>query len=132
MIARGTCEATASRTARGRAPAVLDEAGRAHDLRGRLGGDADFDNVMCKLSGLVIEVDWRSWDVAALAPYAGHFLSCFGAERVMFGSDGPACEPAASYGQVVELARSLTGGLSMSERDLVFEGTARAAYALHV
>ncbi|RCG32325.1 amidohydrolase [Sphaerisporangium album] len=93
---------------------------------------AEAPNVMCKLSGLVTEADWRTWDAPTLAPYADHILSCFGAERVMFGSDWPVCELAASYGRVVELAAGLTAGLSASERDLVFAGTARAAYALHV
>ncbi|GGK71490.1 amidohydrolase [Sphaerisporangium melleum] len=89
-------------------------------------------NVTCKLSGLVTEADWRDWDAPRIAPYADHVLGCFGPARVMFGTDWPVCELAATYGQVVELARALTAGLSDGERDQVFDATARAAYALQV
>ncbi|MET8144975.1 amidohydrolase family protein [Sphaerisporangium sp. NPDC005288] len=87
-------------------------------------------NVMCKLSGLVTEADWHDWDAPRLAPYAEHVLGCFGTDRVMFGSDWPVCELAASYEQVVDLAGELTAGLSAAERELVFAGNARVAYDL--
>jgi L-fuconolactonase len=88
-------------------------------------------NVMCKLSGLVTEADWTTWDTPRIAPYADHLLTSFGPERVMFGSDWPVCELAASYGQVAGLARELTAGLSESEHEQVFTSTAQTAYALH-
>jgi L-fuconolactonase len=84
-------------------------------------------NVFCKLSGLVTEADWTSWQVRDLAPYAEHVLSVFGPGRVLFGSDWPVCELAATYTEVVEAAKSL---LSPAERHDVFEATARRAYPL--
>lgn len=87
-------------------------------------------NVFCKLSGLVTEADWDAWRVADLRPYAEHVLSAFGPDRVMFGSDWPVCELAASYGQVYDAAVALTDGLSEGERAEVFAGTATRVYPL--
>ncbi|MEU8266390.1 amidohydrolase family protein [Sphaerisporangium sp. NPDC049002] len=93
---------------------------------------AESPNVTCKLSGLVTEATWTDWDSPRVAPYADHVLSCFGPDRVMFGSDWPVCELAASYGQVTDLARALTTALSENEREQFFTTTAQTAYALRV
>ncbi len=87
-------------------------------------------NVFCKLSGLVTEADWDTWTVAGLRPYAEHVLSAFGPARVMFGSDWPVCELAATYEQVYAAALAFTAELSPAERDEVFAGTATRAYPI--
>jgi L-fuconolactonase len=87
-------------------------------------------NVFCKLSGLVTEADWTKWTVDDLRPYADHVLATFGPDRVMFGSDWPVCELAATYDQVYEAARSCTAELSTSEQEEVFAGTATRAYPI--
>ncbi|WP_290059907.1 amidohydrolase family protein [Amycolatopsis solani] len=88
------------------------------------------ENVVCKLSGLVTEADWTGWEVAHLRRYVDHVLDEFGPDRLLFGSDWPVCELAASYELVVDAAIALTGGLSDAERLAVFEHNARTAYAL--
>lgn len=87
-------------------------------------------NVFCKLSGLVTEADWTQWTVDDLRPYANHVLTSFGPDRVMFGSDWPVCELAATYDQVHEAAQVLTAGLSTSDQEEVFAGTATRAYPI--
>jgi L-fuconolactonase len=118
------------------APFVLDHAGKPPIASGEIVGWARAiteiarrPNVFCKLSGLVTEADWASWRAGDLAPYAEHVLTAFGADRVLFGSDWPVCELAATYAQVVEVAESCTAGLSPAERHEVFEATARRAYS---
>ena len=64
---------------------------------------ARLSHVSCKLSGLVTEASWDSWDVAMIRPYADHVLTAFGPERVLFGSDWPVCELAGGYTRVLEL-----------------------------
>ena len=54
-----------------------------------------FPNVFCKLSGMVTEADWQSWKPEHLKPYLDVALDCFGAERLMIGSDWPVCTVAA-------------------------------------
>ncbi|MEV6826477.1 amidohydrolase family protein [Amycolatopsis sp. NPDC051102] len=88
------------------------------------------ENVVCKLSGLVTEADWSAWEVGHLRRYVDHVLDVFGPDRLMYGSDWPVCELAASYEVVLDAAIALTGSLSDAERLAVFEHNARTAYGL--
>jgi L-fuconolactonase len=92
---------------------------------------ANLDNVAVKLSGLVTEAK-PNWQVDDLRPYAEIVFSNFGAHRVMFGSDWPVCLLAATYAEVVDVARTLSEELTSSETDLVFGGTALDWYGLDV
>ncbi|MET7776560.1 amidohydrolase family protein [Streptomyces mirabilis] len=91
---------------------------------------AALPNTLCKLSGMVTEADHAKWTVDGLRPYADTVLDAFGPGRLMFGSDWPVCTLAASYGQVVDAAEELTGGLGAEERAEVFGGTATRVYRL--
>jgi L-fuconolactonase len=118
---------------------VLDHAGKPAIADGSYEPWAAFlsalairPNVFCKLSGLVTEADWTKWTVEDLKPYAAHVLTSFGPDRVMFGSDWPVCELAATYDQVHEAALALTAELSTSEQSEIFAGTATRAYLLRL
>jgi L-fuconolactonase len=82
--------------------------------RERLAELARRPQVSAKLSGLVTEADWRQWTLADLRPYLDHALDCFGADRLMMGSDWPVCLCAAPYeaaiGAIQEWARALSAG----------------------
>ena len=82
------------------------------------------------MAGLVTEADWTGWQVADLRPYSDTALDAFGPDRVMFGSDWPVCTLAASYAEVLQAARDLTGHLSVAEREAIFVGTATRVYRL--
>jgi L-fuconolactonase len=87
-------------------------------------------NVSCKVSGLVTEAG-PGWRPAQVVPYIDHLVDRFGPERLMFGSDWPVCTLAASYAEVVALARdALAGRLGPTELDAVFGGNAIAVYRL--
>jgi L-fuconolactonase len=91
---------------------------------------AKYPNVFCKLSGMVTEADWSGWTVDDLRPYVSVALDAFGPERLMFGSDWPVCELAATYGRVKEALSDALGPLSESERGRIFGGTAAQFYSL--
>ena len=91
---------------------------------------ASFDHIACKLSGLVTEADWTTWTPADLTPVTDVVLECFGPNRTMFGSDWPVCLLAVTYREVVDVADSMTAGLSADERSQLFAGTARKWYSL--
>jgi L-fuconolactonase len=91
---------------------------------------AGLDNVACKISGLVTEADWGSWTVDDLRPVVDAALETFGPDRLMAGSDWPVCLLAATYGEVFEVARSMTERLSADEREQLFGVTARRVYGL--
>jgi L-fuconolactonase len=87
-------------------------------------------NVACKVSGLITEAG-PDWKPELLAPYADHLLNCFGPQRLIFGSDWPVCTPAASYGEVVDVARQLLSDrMARAELDAFFAGNAINVYRL--
>lgn len=91
---------------------------------------AHFPNIYCKLSGLVTEADWQTWQTADLRPYVEAALEHFGPERCMFGSDWPVCILAASYERVYNSFVECIGALSASEQDRILGGTAIEFYGL--
>ena len=87
-------------------------------------------NVACKLSGMITEADWRSWQPADLRPYVDHALACFGPERLMYGSDWPVCLVAGDYQQVFDALQQNLAGLSDRQREEIYCGTAARMYSL--
>jgi L-fuconolactonase len=82
-----------------------------------------------KFSALVTEAN-EGWTVEDLRPYADHVFACFGAERIMWGSDWPVCRLRAEYDAWRHAAEELTKTLTAEERARVFGGTAAEAYRL--
>jgi L-fuconolactonase len=71
---------------------------------------AAMTGVYCKISGLVTEAG-PGWSIDRIRPFVEFVAHAFGPDRLVFGSDWPVCTLAASYGQVLELARSILGSL---------------------
>ncbi|MEU8664214.1 amidohydrolase family protein, partial [Actinoplanes philippinensis] len=67
-------------------------------------------NVVAKLSGLVTEAAWATWTPRDLKPYVDIAVDLFGAGRLMFGSDWPVLELAATYAEVQDAMTGLLGG----------------------
>jgi L-fuconolactonase len=91
---------------------------------------AEFPNVYCKLSGMVTEADWQTWTPEQIAPYISVAFECFGAERLMIGSDWPVCTVAASYARTMNLVIEFLKRYSDAERDAVLGGTAATFWRL--
>lgn len=91
---------------------------------------AGFDNVYCKVSGMVTEAAWGAWTQDDFKPYLDIVFDCFGVERLMFGSDWPVCTLAGSYGEVVGIVETYIAGLSADERAAVMGGNAIEFYGL--
>ena len=98
--------------------------------RSEIAAVAQFSNVACKLSGLVTEAQ-ANWTVGDLRPYAEHLLSCFGAGRLIWGSDWPVLNLAADYGSWLSTAGHLMAGLDVSAQSQVFGGNAADMYLSH-
>ena len=92
---------------------------------------ARYPNIHCKLSGLVTEANWSSWQTDDLRPYVDYALELFGADRMMFGSDYPVCLLAAPYDIVLESFQELLKGLGDSDRDKIFSKNAARFYRLN-
>jgi L-fuconolactonase len=93
---------------------------------------ARHENVFCKLSGMITEADHRIWEPEHLRPYIEHVISCFGEDRVMFGSDWPVCLLAGSYSEVVNALRTvLADHLSPSGLAKLFSRNGTRFYGIH-
>jgi L-fucono-1,5-lactonase len=116
---------------------VLDHLAKP-DIRGRaltawerdLRALAAHRNVCAKLSGLVTEADWRRWTVDDIRPYLDVAFDCFGAERLMIGSDWPVCTVAGSYARTMAVVVDYLAERSAAERDAVLGGTAQRFWNL--
>ena len=82
-----------------------------------------------KLSGLVTEAGDKA-NQQSMQRYVDHVISCFGADRIMFGSDWPVSRLSMEYGDWLNLAISLTDGLSDAEKKAIFSTTASRFYGL--
>ena len=91
---------------------------------------AAYPNIHCKLSGLVTEANWTSWQTEDLRPYVDEALKLFGPDRMMFGSDYPVCLLASSYDRVLESFQELLKDLSSADRDKIFSTNAQRFYRL--
>jgi L-fuconolactonase len=91
---------------------------------------AEHAHVHCKLSGMVTEADWEGWTPATFERYIAHVIDCFGAERVMFGSDWPVCTVAASYTQVVAIVEEIVRQRWPEAEDDILGATAARFYGL--
>jgi L-fuconolactonase len=89
-------------------------------------------NVWAKLSGLVTEADWKGWTAGDIRPYVDVAFDCFGAERLMIGSDWPVCTVAGDYARVMGLVSDLLADRPARERDAVLGGNAQRFYNLSV
>lgn len=90
-----------------------------------------FENVSCKISGMVTEAKWNTWTTEDFAPYVDHIVESFTPQRLMFGSDWPVALLATSkYSDVVRLAEDLTRQFSDSENALFWAENAKSAYKI--
>lgn len=87
-------------------------------------------NVVCKVSGLVTEADWKGWTLESLRPYLDGCVEAFGTERLLAGSDWPVCRLACTYAQWWELLEIYFAEFSQEERRRIFGGNAMEAYQL--
>lgn len=88
------------------------------------------DNVSCKLSGMVTEAVWPSWNEASLRPYFEVALEAFGPRRLMVGSDWPVCLLATSYSKWMAVVHNWISELSSHEQEQILGQTAIDVYGL--
>ncbi len=91
---------------------------------------AAFDNVYCKISGMVTEADWSRWKEADFRPYLDTLTDAFGTDRLMIGSDWPVCRLAGSYTDVLEIPVNYFAGFSLLEKEAIFGRNAEQVYQL--
>jgi L-fucono-1,5-lactonase len=118
---------------------VLDHLGKPDIRHGeRQGWERDLralascPNVWAKLSGLVTEADWTAWSPRDIRPYLDVAFDCFGADRLMIGSDWPVCTVAAGYERTMAVIGDYLAQTPSPERDAVLGGNAQRFWNLKV
>ncbi len=91
---------------------------------------ASFENVYCKLSGMVTEADWRNWKPGDFVPYLDIVLVLFGSKRLLYGSDWPVCLLASSYHQQLSIVEEYISSLSPAEKGDIMGANAVQFYNL--
>ena len=91
---------------------------------------AEHENVVCKLSGLVTEANWKVWQQRDFTPYLDVALEAFGPERLLYGSDWPVCLLSAEYAEVLCIANSLIDRVSLHEAKAIRGTNAAQFYGL--
>jgi L-fuconolactonase len=91
---------------------------------------ANYENVFCKISGMVTEADWKTWNNMDLKPYLDTVVDAFGTNRLMFGSDWPVCLVAASYNQWLETVKNYFQNFSQTEQENIFHHNTKQFYQL--
>jgi L-fuconolactonase len=77
---------------------------------------AKYENVWCKVSGMVTEANWKNWQEADFTPYLDVVFEAFGTKRLMFGSDWPVCNVAGGYDRMIGIVQHYTSKLSLAEQ----------------
>lgn len=115
---------------------VIDHAGKPGIAAGQwqpwadgMASLASQTGAWCKLSGLLTEAG-PTPPPGAVQPWAAHVLACFGADRLVWGSDWPVLELAGSYGRWFAETRQWLAGMSPQAQAAVMDGNARRLYRL--
>jgi L-fuconolactonase len=91
---------------------------------------AEFENVTCKISGMITEADHDSWVKENLKPYIDHVITCFGIDRVMFGSDWPVVTLAGKLQDWLNSLEWALSGFSEDEVKKLFHENAMRIYRI--
>ena len=87
-------------------------------------------NVICKLSGVIKSCTGAGSKTEQLKPLVRHVIDAFGTDRVIWASDWPVCEFAASLKEWVEVAHALSSDLPRAEQKKLFHDNAAKFYRI--
>lgn len=91
---------------------------------------AALENVVCKISGVVVTADKDTWKSGDLAPNVNFCMDTFGADRIFFGGDWPVCTLKATYTQWVDALKEIVRERSPKFKQKLFHDNAVRIYGL--
>ena len=109
-------------------PAIRD--GSMEPWRTQLRALAAHPNVHCKVSGLTVEADPRSWTDEQLRPFVDAAVDAFGFERVLYGSDWPVCLQGTSIPRWISFLDGCFTGVSAADLNRFYRDNAARFYRL--
>ena len=91
---------------------------------------SSFDNVTCKISGMVTEADWNQWKPDDFTPYLDVIVDAFGVDRIMYGSDWPVCLLGGEYAEVKGIVDQYFSTYSEEDKNKIFGQNAAEFYGI--
>ena len=88
------------------------------------------DNVICKISGIVVRAPRETWTPEMLAPLINHCLDAFGPDRVVFGGDWPVCRIVTSYRRWVDALKMVIADRPRQQQKKLLHDNADRFYKL--
>ena len=89
-------------------------------------------NVICKLSGLMAYCAPGTSSLETIKPYVDHVLNCFGADRIVWGSDWPVVNLGKGIQEWIRVTREILSNLSESEAESIGYLNAQKIYKVKV
>jgi L-fuconolactonase len=89
---------------------------------------AKYENVYCKVSGMVTEANWSNWQTEDFTPYLDVVVEAFGINRIMYGSDWPVCELAGGYERSLSIVQQYFSLYSTAKQNQFFGENASVFY----
>ncbi len=87
-----------------------------------------FQNVHCKVSGMVTEADWNHWKPSDFTLYLDVVFKTFGSKRILYGSDWPVCLLASEYNEQLQVVKDYVSQFSSEEKTAIMGGNAIQFY----
>ncbi|KAF2079974.1 amidohydrolase family protein [Flavobacterium sharifuzzamanii] len=91
---------------------------------------AKYENVWCKISGMVTEADWKNWKPEDLKPYLDVIFENFSIDKLMYGSDWPVLNVASDYSEVVKTLEDYISKFLIEDQNKIWFENANAFYNL--
>ncbi|MFC0780187.1 amidohydrolase family protein [Flavobacterium sp. HJSW_4] len=91
---------------------------------------AKYDNVYCKISGMVTEADWKNWKPEDLKPYLDVIFENFSIDKLMYGSDWPVLNVASDYNEVVKTLEDYIAEFSIEDQNKIWFENAKTFYKI--
>lgn len=92
---------------------------------------AQYENLYCKISGMVTEASWKAWQYEDFLPFLDVVVESFGVDRLMFGSDWPVCLLGSEgYGEMKSIVDRYFEAYSKQDQAKIFGENASKFYSL--
>lgn len=85
---------------------------------------AKHDRVVCKISGIGVQLAGKDWGFDALAPVINVCLDTFGPDRVLFAGDWPVCTLGVSLKQWVNGVKEVVSNRPLADQKKLFHDNA--------
>ncbi|MDU0355108.1 amidohydrolase family protein [Paraglaciecola aquimarina] len=89
-----------------------------------------YQNISCKVSGMVTEADPNDWNKRDFIPYLDTVFQAFGEDRIMFGSDWPVCLLGGTYSDIKQIVAEYVESTCPQAFDKIFGMNAIKFYQL--